>query len=56
VLLPLDKQKGENPLQVKTIYFFAPKVAGGAGAVGFLFMVVGIVTRKKKAPAPPPAA
>ncbi len=55
-LLPIDKQKGENPLQVKTVYFFASRMAAGAAAVGALFALAGFLLRKKKAPPAPPAA
>ena len=55
-LLPIDKQKGENPLQVKTVYFFASKTAGGAAAFGALFALAAFFTRKTKAPPAPPAA
>jgi len=55
-LLPIDKQKGENPLQVKTVYFFASRSAAGAAVVGALFVLAGFLSRKKKAlPAPPTA-
>ena len=54
-LLPIDKQKGENPLQVKTVYFFASRLAAGAAAVGALFILTGFLSRKKKAPPAPPA-
>jgi hypothetical protein len=56
MLLPIDKQKGENPLQVKTIYFFASKTAAGAAVVGALFLLAGFLTRKKKTPTSTPAA
>ncbi len=55
-LLPIDKQKGENPLQVKTVYFFASKTAAGAAVFAALFALAGYFTRKKKAPPAPPAA
>jgi hypothetical protein len=55
-LLPIDKQKGENPLQVKTVYFFASRTAAGAAVVGALFILTGFLSRKKKAAPPPPAA
>ncbi len=55
-LLPIDKQKGENPLQVKTVYFFASKTTGGAAAFGALFALAALFTRKKKAPPAHPAA
>ncbi|HUR38082.1 MAG TPA: hypothetical protein VM222_01260 [Planctomycetota bacterium] len=55
-LLPIDKQKGENPLQVKTVYFFASRLAAGAAVVGALFILTGFLSRRKKAPPAPPAA
>jgi hypothetical protein len=56
-LLPVDKQKGENPLQVKTVQFFALRTCIGAASVGFVLTVAGIVLFFiKKALAPPPAA
>ena len=56
VLLPVDKQKNENPLQVKTVYFFASRTALGAAVVGALLLGVGLLLRNKKAPAPPAAS
>jgi hypothetical protein len=56
VLLPIDKQKGENPLQVKTVYFFATRTVLGAAVVGIALLGIGAALRKKKVPAPPPAA
>lgn len=55
-LLRIDKQKGENPWQVKTVYFFAPRAAAGSGAVGALLLLGGLLLKKKKAPPAPPAA
>jgi len=55
-LLPVDKQKGENPLQTKTVYFFATRTAAGAAAVGALFILAGFLCRKKKVVPAPPAA
>lgn len=55
-LLPLDKSKNENPLQVKTVYFFAPKFMLGFAAGGFVLTIAWILLRRKsKAAAPPPA-
>ena len=54
-LLPVEKEKGENPLQVKTVYFFAQKaVMGFAVAAVVLLLVWVLVRRKKTNPAPPP--
>jgi hypothetical protein len=56
-LLPVDKDKGENPLQVKTLYFFAPKMMFGFAAGGFVLCILWIILqRKAKAAAPPPPA
>jgi hypothetical protein len=55
-LLRIDKQLGQNPWQVKTIYFFASKTALGAAVVGALFLLAAFFTRKKKTPPAPPAA
>lgn len=57
-LLPVDKQRGENPLQLKTVYFFQVKTAEGAGLVGALLLIGWLIVRRKPAsPAPPsPAA
>jgi len=55
-LLPVDKSKNENPLQVKTVYFFAPRLMLGFAVGGFVLTVVWIILRRKsKAAAPPPA-
>ncbi|MBV8878912.1 MAG: hypothetical protein JO332_03000 [Planctomycetaceae bacterium] len=55
-ILPVFKEKGENPLQVKTVYFFALRAAIGAAVVGAVLLLAGRVTRKKAAPPAPPAA
>jgi hypothetical protein len=54
VLLPVDKEKGENPMQVKSLWFFAPYLAGGAAAAGIAFLLLGVFLGRKK-PAPPAA-
>ena len=46
-LLPVDKQKGENPLQVKTLYFFASRVSIASGFVGAILLIGWLVTRKR---------
>jgi hypothetical protein len=53
-LLPKEK----NWVQLKTIFWFAPRVMLGASAVGFVLVLVWIVLRKKAATAvaPPPPA
>jgi len=39
-LLPVDKEKGENPMQVKTLYFFAKWTVRGAGGVGVVLFLL----------------
>jgi hypothetical protein len=55
-ILPVYKEKGENPLQVKTVFFFASRSALGAAVVGIVLALVSVVTRKKQSPAAPPPA
>lgn len=55
-ILPVYKEKGENPLQVKTVYFFATRAAIGAAVAGVVFFIAFFLTRKKAAPPAPPAA
>ncbi|HLY08178.1 MAG TPA: hypothetical protein VKW04_02625 [Planctomycetota bacterium] len=50
VLLPIDKEKGENPLQLKTVTFLASRTAMGATIVGAILLVAGALLRKKKTP------
>lgn len=53
VLLPVDKQKGENPLQVKSLYFFAKYIVMASGAAFVLLLGLhSFLTRKKPPPAP----
>lgn len=48
-LLPVDKSKGENPLQVRTLYFFAGwTVVGGAGSG----VLLGLLWRRLRSRAP----
>jgi hypothetical protein len=58
VILPIYKEKGENPLQVKTVYFFASRSALGAAVAGLFLLGLAKLTRKKPAApsAPAPAA
>lgn len=49
-LLPKEK----NWTQLKTIYWFAPRVMLGASVVGFVLVIVWIILRKKSAKAAPP--
>lgn len=50
--LPVDKQKGENPWQLKTVDFGAKLVRGGAVEVGMVFLVLFLLFQLA-APAPP---
>lgn len=59
VFLPVDKQKGENPLELKTVDFVAPLVRIGALIVGALFLGLHFILKKirgRASSAPPPAA
>ena len=49
-LLPVDKAKGENPLQEKTVYFFASRSVLGFVAAGLVFLVAWALARRKSAP------
>jgi len=53
ILLPVDKEKGENPLQVKSLYFFAKPLVIGAGVTGLVLFALSRFLGKK---AKPPAA
>ena len=48
-LLPVNKEKGENPFQVKTLWFFARWVMRGAAAVAFVLYVLWRVLIKRAA-------
>jgi hypothetical protein len=48
VLLPVDKQKGENPMQLKTLQFFAPLVTAGAAVTGAVLLGIGSFLGRKK--------
>jgi hypothetical protein len=51
-LLPVDKAKGENPLQEKTIYFLARWTVRGAGSAGLLlFLLWRVALRARRPPA-----
>ena len=55
ILLPVNKNRQENPLQVKTLYFFAKYVTMGSGAAFAVFLILFFVLRKpEKTPAPAP--
>ena len=51
-ILPIDKEKGENPMQVKTLWFFAKYLAGGAALTGAFLLGLAALLGRKKAPAP----
>jgi len=56
-ILPVYKEKGDNPLQVKTVYFFATRTVLGAAVAGaFLLGLARATRRKPAAPPAPPAA
>jgi hypothetical protein len=56
VLLPVDKQKGENPLQVKSLYFFAKYIVS-ASSVSFVVLIgLWLILRKRVKKDPTPAA
>jgi hypothetical protein len=47
-LLPVDKQKHENPLQVKTLYFFASRILIGGGVAFVLLFLPWIFLKPKR--------
>lgn len=47
VLLPVDKQKGENPLQVQTVWFFAKWIVTAAGVVSIALLGVWYVLERQ---------
>ena len=55
-ILPVYKEKGENPLQVKTVYFFASRLALGAAITAGIGAALARMSRKKAAPPPAPKA
>ena len=56
ILLPVDKKKGENPLQVKSLYFFARPVALGSGAAFIAFLGLYLFLARRARKETPPAA
>ena len=49
VLLAVDKQAGENPLQARTVWFVAKRAGIGFGAVGVLALgTAGLLTRRRR--------
>jgi hypothetical protein len=55
-LLPVDKQKGENPLQVKTVYFFAHRMMIGGVAAFAILLILWIIPNWKRSKSAAPAA
>lgn len=55
-ILPVYKEKGEDPIQLKMVFFIAVRALIGAAVTGAILLGLGAVLRKKKAPAPPAAA
>jgi len=51
-VLPVYKDKGDNPLQVKTLYFFAGRMAVAAGVAGIVMLFAWLLVRKRPPPAP----
>lgn len=55
ILLPVDRNQGEDPMQLQTIHFARPVATGGAAFVGLLLLGVWALLRRRKAhPAPSP--
>ena len=52
MLLPKEK----NWMQLKTVYWFTPRIMFGAAVVGFILSIVWIILRRKTMKAPPPPA
>lgn len=57
IILPVDKEKGENPLQVKSLYFFAKYIVTGASVafVALLGLHLFLARSSRKAPTAPAA-
>jgi len=56
-LLPVDKEKKENPLQEKTVYFFALRSVVGFSIGGVVLLLAWLFFRRRKPTAlPPPTA
>ncbi len=47
-LLLINKQKGDNPLQVKTLYFVAWRVTAGLAAVSLLGLALLLFLRRRR--------
>ncbi len=50
VLLPVDKQRGVNPLQTKTVGFVALRAAAGLAALGLIALGVHVWRRRRARP------
>ena len=50
-LLTVEKEKGENPLQVQTLRFLSARLAGGASLVGGLLFGLGFLLQRRRTPA-----
>ncbi len=55
-ILPVYKEQGENPWQVKTIYFLATRTCIAAAVGGVVLWGIGAASGRKKHPSVPPAA
>lgn len=56
VLLPVDKQKGENPLQVKSLYFFAKYIVMSSGTAFVLLLALHLFLARRARKGRPGAA
>lgn len=50
-LLLVDKQRGDNPLQVKTAWFVAWRLGAGLAALGLLGFLVSVYVTRRRVPA-----
>lgn len=50
VLMKVDKQRGDNPLQVKTVWFLALRTAYGLGALGALALLGAWLLGRRRGP------
>lgn len=53
-LLPVDKQRGEDPFQEQTLFFFAKRFAAGAAVTGILLLGLWLLLRRRRRRKPPP--
>jgi hypothetical protein len=56
LILAVDKHKGENPMQTKTLWFFAKYLAGGSAFAGALLLGLSAWLGRRKPGAAAPAA